>query len=117
MSVVKVTKAKFASNERATEIRTVCVRIADALQGVNVQGVSNEDVSRALEQARMLVEELKQMGVVAGMHVGLPQERFSDPLLMAEFAAGQAVEIIESVDQRALNMLIHMLYASFDANG
>lgn len=115
MAHVSVSKKQFERDPRANEIRNLCLQIATLLQAGNVENASVTD-NEQVEQVTKIAQKLQDMGISPGMHVGLPEDRFADPLMMAEFTAGQAVKIIKDKDYRAFNMLITMTFAYLDAN-
>lgn len=101
---------------RALEIRKACLAAADVLKQLLEDPAIKEDaVKEASATARYweLMLKLQDFGIEPGMHVGKPQDFFTDPLHTAEYMAGQYVEIerdkIQNVRQALFQLQEHSI--------
>lgn len=82
----------FLKNDRSKAIRETCIGI---LKGVDAllhdpQVAQDDDAQqRVYGELESLNGKLIELGIKPHMHVGAPQEKFQDPVTMAEYVAGQ----------------------------
>lgn len=90
------TKEFYLSNPRSAQLREVGVAIVRKLDVLlhDPEVAQNQDrQSQLYAELEMHGGQLIELGIVPHMHVGKPQEAFqSDPVVMAEYVAGQLYE-------------------------
>jgi hypothetical protein len=89
------TKEQFAANPRSHELRQICTALFAVVQELTTM-VDVSDPQRE-EHLRELLDHIHQrlgdLGIIPGLHAGEPIENFADPVVMAEYVAGAAIQI------------------------
>lgn len=105
-----VTRNQFASNERAANIREKCLEIVRVLESS-----SQEEGWPRIESA---IQALRLYGITPDMHIGKQKKAYEDPVMMAEYVAGQIlanVKPYELLDRMKDHTIINTTYRMLDA--
>jgi len=90
MAIIPVTRKQFNSNPRSKEIRDISLGIiknVDAL--LHKPDVDQLQASASIEA---LSGQLIGLGITPNMQCGKPEDAYHDPVVMAEYVAGQILE-------------------------
>jgi len=92
------TKEFFESDSRSWQLRDLCLELANTLSQYLAGAVQLEPVILDLAQ------RLEALNVTPGMNLGRTQEEYAkDPVLFAEYIAGQCLNLLPEIMDRALD--------------
>jgi hypothetical protein len=97
----KPKKEFFETNERSKALRNIAVEVVDDLETlIEDREVNSDEKKKAITYARLEAADgkLKELGITVHMNAGLSEEAYkSDPVLLAEFIAGQILDFLTAV--------------------
>lgn len=85
-------KTLSEQDERALEIREICISVADRIdQLLHDPTIKNDPVKEAevIADYSQGIHRLQELGITENMHAGDPEESFNYPAKLAEYVAGQ----------------------------
>lgn len=91
-------KAIYLTTERSRVVRTASLDLAYAIEALLYNRYVDEGILRARVDQR--AEALRALGIEATMHAGLAKEAYSEPILCAEYVAGQLLELLNFFSEK-----------------
>jgi hypothetical protein len=106
-----VTTQQFTDNPRSKELRSISLNLIEKL----IDRAKGNPDPRLDTDITVLTHQLDAMGITANMHKGKPQEAFDDPVVLAEYVAGQLYVSADTRDLIVMHFIRNVTLRFLDA--